>query len=413
MWWLYRLGFALALVIVGPWYALRRRGAIREMLRGRLGLGVAPIAGRPLWIHAVSVGEVLVAGIFARALPPELPLVVTTITPTGMARARAIFAGRASVHWAPLDLEGPLERFMGRVEPRGLVLIEGDYWPLMLEHCRRRELPVVVVNGRIGDRSFSRLRRVAGVTRLLHRRARRLLVQAEVDRDRLLALAVAPARVEVVGNLKFDAEPKTCPDALALGLGALAKGRPIVVAGSTMVGEDEQVLTAWQQAGGADSSLLVVAPRHPERFDRVTESIEQQGIRVVRRSALRDDLEADVVVLDSVGELAGVYALATIAFVGGSLVPTGGHNPIEPAQHGVAITVGSSQENFRDVAAMFDRAGAWARVDDGAELGRVWRRWLDQPAERQRVGTAARELVAAGRGAAARSVAFVAQEIEW
>lgn len=412
MWWLYRLGFALALVIVGPWYALRRRGAIREVLRGRLGLGVAPIAGRPLWIHAVSVGEVLVAAIFARALPPDLPLVVTTITPTGMARALAVFSGRATVHWAPLDLQGPLERFLGRVEPRGLVLIEGDYWPLMLERCRRRDLPVVVVNGRIGDRSFSRLRRVPGLTRLLHRRAHRLMVQAEVDRDRLLALGVARERVEVVGNLKFDAEPKTCPEALALDLTAIARGRAIVVAGSTMAGEDELVLAAWQQAGGANS-LLVIAPRHPERFDRVVESIEQQGIRVVRRSTLRDDLEADVVVLDSVGELAGVYSLATIAFVGGSLVPTGGHNPIEPAQHGVAITVGSSQENFRDVAAMFDRAGAWARVADGAELGQVWRRWLDQPTERQRVGSAARELVSASRGAAERSVAIVAQGIEW
>jgi 3-deoxy-D-manno-octulosonic-acid transferase len=413
MWWLYRFAFALALVIVGPWYALRRRSALGELVRGRLALDPATVDGRPLWIHAVSVGEVLVAGIFARTLPRELPLVVTTITPTGMARARAVFAERATVLWAPLDLAGPIERFLGGLAPRGLVLIEGDYWPLTLEWCRRRELPIVVVNGRIGDRSFSRLRRFPGLTRVMHRRARRLVVQAEVDRERLVALGVAEERIEVAGNLKFDAEPKGCPQELGAAILAVAGGRPLAVAGSTMPGEDELVLEAWRQAGGAKVSLLVIAPRHPERFDRVVELVGRLGLSVVRRSALPVDAAADVVVLDSVGELAGVYALATVAFVGGSLVPTGGHNPIEPAQHGVAVAVGPSQENFRDVAAMFERAAAWACVRDGDELGTVWRRWLEQPAERRRVGTAARELVAASRGAAARSAAAAAREIGW
>ncbi len=413
MWWLYRFAFALALVVVGPWYALRRRSDLRELVRGRLVLDLAPVAGRPLWIHAVSVGEVLVAGIFVRALPPELPLIVTTITPTGMARAKAIFGDRATVAWAPLDLGGPVERFLGRCRPRGLVLIEGDYWPLTLEWCRRRELPVVVVNGRVGDRSFSRLRRLPAMSRLMHGRARRLVVQAEVDRERLVALGVAAQRIEVAGNVKFDAEPKSCAEGLAAAIAGVAAGRAIVVAGSTMAGEDMLVLDAWRLAGGAGSSMLVIAPRHPERFERVVELIARQGCRVVRRTELMDDAPADVLVLDSVGELAGVYALATVAFVGGSLVPAGGHNPIEPAQHAVAVAVGPSQENFRDVAAMFERAGAWARVRDAAELGATWRRWLEQPAERLRVGEAARELVAASRGAAMRSAAAAAREIAW
>ncbi len=407
----------LALLAAGPLLLARRGRHYLETLPGRLGRDSAsgPAAPGGLWLHAVSVGEVAVAATLARALPPELPLVVTTVTPTGQARARQAFAGRAAVAYLPFDLGFAVQRFFDRFRPGALVLVEGDYWPLVLAEARRRGLPVAVVNGRVGNRSFGRMRRLAPLARRLLAGVALYGVQDAEDRRRLAALGVPKERVRVTGNLKFEASEPVLDPGLAAQIRQLAANRAVLLAGSTMPGEEEKVLAAFERAGGGARALLVLAPRHPERWDEVdallAASAQKRSALHLRRSRLPTDPPTQLVsvlLLDSLGELAGLYRLAAAAFIGGTLVATGGHNPLEPARFGVPLAVGPSLHNFRDVAERFDRAGAWRRVADAAELGDAWRGWLDDPAEAERQGRRGRALVEANRGALARTLELLA-----
>ncbi len=407
MWLLYQLATAAVLALAGPFLLLGRARHYLPTLRGRLGRGLPPPSGpAPLWIHAVSVGEVGVAATLVRALPAGLPLVVTTVTPTGQARARAAFGERATVTYLPFELAGPVRRFYRRYSPRALVLVEGDLWPLVLREARRRRLTVMVVNGRISDRSYRRLRLLRRWLSPLLDPVTRFAVQGATDRRRLERLGVAPERIVETGNLKFESpEPPRQPEVEEL-VERLAGGRPVLVAGSTMAGEDEQVVAAHAAAGGGADALLVLAPRHPERWSEVAELLTRLGVDAARRSE-RPDGRPAVLLLDSLGELAGIYRLAFGAFIGGTLVATGGHNPLEPARFGVPVAVGRSMENFADIAAGFDADGAWRRVDSGGELGAVWRDWLAQPAAAAALGERGRRLVAANRGALERTLRVV------
>jgi 3-deoxy-D-manno-octulosonic-acid transferase len=407
-WVLYQLMAGVALLAAGPFLLARRGGHYLPTLSGRLGRaqGKAPAKGA-LWIHAVSVGEVGVAAALARALPPEVPLLVTTITPTGQEQARKAFAGRAGVAYLPFDLGFAVRRFFRRHEPRALVLVEGDYWPLVLREARRRGLPIAVVNGRVGDRGFRRMRRLRPLLGPLFAGVGRFGVQSGADRDRLLELGVDPGRVAVTGNLKYESpEPARKPE-LEEALRSLAGGRPVLLAGSTMAGEEAMVLDAFQAAGGGDRALLVIAPRHPERWNEVDALLHSRGTlgeTAVRRIALPSTGRPAVVLLDSLGELAGLYRLAAAAFIGGTLVPTGGHNPLEAARFGVPLAVGPSMHNFREMAEAFDHAGAWRRVADARELGAVWRGWLEAPDTGHATGENALRLVDANRGALERTI---------
>ena len=444
---LYQVLAAAGLVLAAPFLLARRGRHYLTTVRGRLGLGLpAPPGPRPLWIHAVSVGEVGVAATLARALPRDLPLVVTTVTPTGQARARETFArepfaGRAAVGYLPFELAFAVRRFVRRLDPAGLVLVEGDYWPLVLAEARRRGLPVAVVNGRVGDRSFRRMRRLRRWLGPIFGPVRRFGVQSEADRARLVELGVDPERVEVTGHLKYDTpEPPELSELAGL-IRRLAAGRPVLVAGSTMGGrgaagrpvpgagptragrrrgpaagsgadggapEEAVVARAFLAAGGGARALLVVAPRHPERWDAAAAFLRDAGLAVVRRAEAAGGPgeapgPADALLLDTLGELAAAYRHAAAAFIGGTLVPTGGHNPLEAARFGVPVAAGPSMENFREIAAGLDAAGAWRRVTGAADLGETWRRWLDDPAQARRVGEAARRLVASNRGAVDRT----------
>lgn len=410
MWPLYQIAVALIAVAAAPVALLARRGRYRATLAGRLGRYRGEAVRGALWIHAVSVGEVGVAATLVRGLPPELPLVVTTVTPTGQERARALFARRGAVAYFPLELGFAVERFLDRFAPRALVLCEGDYWPLVLHRTRRRGIPIAVVNGRLSDRSFPRLRRLRGpVRRLLLDPIERFGVQTAADRDRLLALGALEGRVEVTGNLKFETpEPPARPELDAL-VARLAAGRPVLVAGSTMAGEEEAVLDAFAAAGGGARALLVVAPRHPERFDEVAGRIARRHPDALRRSAGAGATgRPSVLLLDSLGELAALYRLASGAFVGGTLAPIGGHNPIEPARFGVPVAAGPSMENFREIAERFDAERAWRRVVDAAELGVAFAAWLDDPGSARELGRRGARLVEANRGALARTVELLA-----
>lgn len=403
LWGLYQLATGAALLAAGPFLLARRGGHHLPVIPGRLGRFSGEPTGRgALWLHAVSVGEVGVAATLARALPPDLPLLVTTVTPTGQARARAAFAGRAEVAYLPFDLGGPVARFFRRFEPRALVLVEGDYWPLVLSEARRRGLPIAVVNGRVGDRSFRRMRRLRPLLGPLFSGIDRFGVQTAADRERLITLGVDPLRVAVTGNLKYESpEPERKPDLEAM-LQRLAVGRPLLLAGSTMAGEEAQVLDAFERLGGGERALLVIAPRHPERWGEVAALLEARGVDFVRRSSPSKEGGA-VVLLDSLGELAGLYRLAAAAFIGGTLAPTGGHNPLEAARFGVPVAVGPAMHNFREMAEAFDRAGAWRRVADSGALAAAWREWLDDPAAAREVGGRGLRLVEENRGALART----------
>ncbi|MEM8931195.1 MAG: 3-deoxy-D-manno-octulosonic acid transferase [Acidobacteriota bacterium] len=434
LWRLYQRAYGLAFLLLGPFFA-RRRGFehYRTTLRGRLARDLGPPDGVDrLWIHAVSVGEVEVAATLARALPPDLPIVVTTVTPTGQERARALFAtrrdaGTAEVAYLPFDLGPTLAIFERRFRPRAVVLVEGDYWPLMLSRLAERGVPVAVVNGRLSDRAFRRQQPLGVVNRLLHAAVWRFGVQTDEDRRRLIDLGVEASRVTVTGNLKFDT-PRPDPRAdLGAWLDRLADGRPILVAGSTMgaerapgthADEEEPLLDALDKVG-SDRALLVLAPRHPERFDAVAARLDARGLTYRRRSRTTLDGEPspsadasvderpDVVLLDSLGELAAVYGLGDGAFIGGTMVPTGGHNPLEPARWGVPIVVGPSMHNFREMAEHFDTGNAWARATETGELAAVWTSWLDEPDAARQLGTRGLQLVERHRGAVDRSVTML------
>lgn len=415
MWILYQLLAALALLLAGPVLLVRRGRHYLATLPGRFGAYQGPVPDRPIWLHAVSVGEVGVAATLARALAPDEPLLITTVTPTGQKRAHEAFAARiadgsAAVTYLPFELGWVIRRFLRRFSPRALVLVEGDLWPLLLRHVRSRGLPVVVINGRVGDRSYARMRRLRPILGPLLGRVGSWGVQTEEDRGRLLQLGVDAERVVVTGNLKFESAPPPEPPGLLDALRSLGADRPILVAGSTMAGEELEVLRAFEAIGGGDRALLVLAPRHPERWGEVDRLLTERGLAAVARSRMNEPDRPDrpaVLLLDTLGELASVYAAGAGAFVGGTLVATGGHNPLEPARFGVPVAVGPSMENFREMADAFEEQRAWVRVADSEELARIWDHWLDEPEKARALGARAATMIAANRGALEKTTALL------
>ncbi len=441
-WWLYQLGMGLVLLLAGPILLFRRGAHYGPTLSGRLGGGRPPVEPRTpvplsageggtasspraggLWLHAVSVGEVGVAATLARGLPTDLPLTVTTITPTGQERAQSAFSGRAAVAYLPFDVSFAIRRFFAHRfpagPPRALVLIEGDYWPLLLAEAKCRGVAVLVANGRVGDQGFRRMRRIAPLARRLLGAVDRFGVQSAIDRDRLIALGVAPDRIAVTGNLKYDTPEPALDSDLAARIETLAAGRAILIAGSTMVGEEEALLTAI--ADLESRALLLLAPRHPERWPEVAALLDRRKITYLRRSTLGTAPFATaegagvigtaaapaILLLDSLGELAGLYRMASGAFIGGTLIPTGGHNPLEAARFGVPVAVGPSMHNFAEMAGRFDAAAAWRRVTDAVDLGTAFREWLDEPEAARDLGRRGARLVEENRGAVARTLGLI------
>ncbi|MYJ26774.1 MAG: 3-deoxy-D-manno-octulosonic acid transferase, partial [Holophagales bacterium] len=354
-----------------------------------------------------------------------LDLVVTTVTPTGQAAATRLFeplaAGGRSVvvTYLPFDLGLLVRRFLDRYAPRALVLFESELWPLLLRDCRRRSIPVGVLNARISDRSYGRMKRAGRLyRRFLLDPLGRLGAQSPQDEERLLSLGARPARTSLTGNLKFDT-PEPVPVAgLEKALRNLAAERPILVAGSTMPGEEPIVLDAFEQLDR--EALLILAPRHPERFDDVWREVEERSLPGMRRSGIpgaraHEPASAsppEIVLLDSLGELASIYRLASVAFIGGTLVPTGGHNPIEAARFGVPVIVGPSMENFRRIARDLEVADGVTLAADGEALTEAWRRFLDHPREATEQGRRGLAIVDRNRGAVERSVELLSELVD-
>jgi len=407
MWFLYQIATTCVLLVVGPFLLLRRGRHYLGSLPGRLGRYTGEAPDAPLWIHAVSVGEVGVAHTLIRGLPAHLPLLITTVTPTGQALAKRLFRDRAAVAYLPFDLGPVVEKFLDRYSPRALVLVEGDLWPLLLSRVKARGLPIAVVNGRVSDRSFRRMTRLEPLLGPIFGPVDRFGMQSDVDRQRLLDLGVPAERVVVSGNLKFETPTQKARPDLAEAIRILAAGRPILVVGSTMSGEEEPILAAFRQIGGGDRALLVLAPRHPERWNDVAALVQAQGVSLTRRTDLNASPVTDILLLDSLGELAAIYEVGLGCFIGGTLVPTGGHNPLEAALHGVAISVGPSMENFREIASAFESGTAWQQVANADELARVWNTWISDPAEAAALGKRGLNVIAANRGSLRTTTALL------
>jgi 3-deoxy-D-manno-octulosonic-acid transferase len=417
--WIYRLLLGGLLPIALPAIKLRQwlAGKSRPRFRDRLGRSVPELPKDGIWIQAVSVGEVevargLVAELEERA--PELPLFLTATTATGLDLARRTLGDRLPVFPCPIDLPGPVSRVFEVARPRLLVLVETELWPEMLHQAGLREVPVAVINARLSPGSFAGYRRVAGRLRKLLAPLAMVLARTEADAERFAGLNVPRERIVVSGNVKYDLQADQRPLEWEDEIRRVAGDRSILVAGSTMEGEEAQILDAMADLDANGSTpFLILAPRHPERFDTVAQLLADRGLVSSRRSsgdAIPSD--ADAFLIDTIGELARSYRLATLAFIGGSLVPTGGHNPLEPAVWGVPVLSGPHVFNFDEVYDEMTQAGGARLVEDGAELRVAMAAWLDEPDFAIAAGNAGREVVERNRGATARTVSALVELVQ-
>ena len=410
----------------GVWRRGKEPGSLRERF-GRLPAAVNPDRRPSIWVHAVSVGEALAARPLLRALReayPEHRMVVSTTTATGQRVARGFGGEVDAVCYAPFDFPSFVNRALDRIAPELLLVVDTEIWPNLLRACRRRGVGSLIVNGRLSDRSFRRYRLVRGCMRRVLADVGRVCAQTEAWAQRFVAIGADPARVVVAGSLKFDAvggQPTGLP--LDSGAGAatddglraafdFARTRPVLIAASTLRGEEEPVLRAFGRVRQtAPDALLVIAARHPERFDEARGIAARAGYRVRMRSALEPgrDPGAEVVILNTLGELGRLFEIASAVFVGGSLVPAGGHNPIEPAAFGRAIVFGPHMENFADVARELVARGAAIRVRDADELEETLAGLMQDGERRSRLGEAARSVVDRNRGATRRTLEAAAE----
>jgi 3-deoxy-D-manno-octulosonic-acid transferase len=418
MYTLYSAMLGVGLLAYLPTFLVRRRRAgygqhLRQRL-GRLGDGL-PSEPR-CWIHAVSVGESAVAVPLVEGIRrrwPELGIVVSTITPTGARIVAERLAARAVHRYFPIDLPGPVRRALDAARPRFFIAIETELWPNFLRALAGRRIPAMIANGRISDRSFRRYHRVRWLMRRVLADVSVFAMQSEEDARRIVALGAPPERVVVTGNLKSDLVPEASDDGRwreRLRLGARDR---LWIAGSTHRGEETMVLDAFTRAKARCSELcLLLAPRHPERAGEVEELIRSRGLTAVRRSRLGDaGASGAVTILDTVGELAQLYALAEVVFVGGSLVSVGGHNVLEPAMRGKPVLFGPHTSNFREGAELLQRSGGGLVVKDGDELGAEITRLLEDRDLAHRMGEAARESFAGRQGAVSATLDLIGRHL--
>ena len=409
----YSLLLAVAALLSLPWWAAQmvRLGKYRSGLAERLGRVPARLNdAQPgsIWVHAVSVGEVLAVSRLLNDLQRQHPnrqVFVSTTTATGQALARQRF-GENRVFFIPLDFGFAVRRYLNALKPQMIVIAETEFWPNLLHLARKRRTAVAIVNARISDRSFPRYRRFRWFFGRVLSEVDLFLTQTAEDAQRLREIGAPTERVRVSGNLKFDVRSNAQP-ALITGLrAAIGKDSPVIVCGSTAEGEEEPLLAAFKAVQQHfPAAVMVLAPRHPERFEKVAGLISAQGFFLQRRTLWQpaQPIRSGIFLLDSVGELAAIYELADIAFVGGSLVPTGGHNILEPAQYGAAILVGPHTFNFREIVNLFEQGGAVKTVT-AETLAAQFLSLLGKPEDRRRLGRAAKDLFAKYAGATRRTL---------
>ena len=439
----YSLLMGVAAIVLAPYWLVQglRHGKYLSNLRERLGLAFPSLEKLPaqrtgaIWVHAVSVGEALSGVILARKLKEayaDRPLIVSTTTITGQAVARERMPFADAVIYFPLDWVFAVRRALDAVRPAAVVVLETEIWPNFLHEAKKRGVPVAFVSGRVSERSYARYQAFLGIfgfflrpfLRRVLANAAAFLMQSEKDAERIRALGAPADRVQVAGNLKYDqALPQETPLANWLAREAeRAARKPVIVAGSVVATEEPLALIAFGTLQGEyPNALLVLAPRKPERFEAAAEFIDESHRKYLRRSQLQVGSDASsnghipsevsVVLLDSIGELASLYRVCDGAFVGGSLVPSGGHNILEPAAFGKVPVFGPSMENFADMAARFVAAGAAIQVGNPEDAGGAWIELLRKPERMKQMGAAAQRLVEENRGATGRALQAISRHL--
>jgi len=409
------VALAVGMVASLPYWLFQmvRHGKYRKGLTERLGrvpmrLRLPGQQESVIWVHAVSVGEVFAVAGLVEELQRRFPqhrIFISTTTDTGQALARQRF-GEASVFYFPMDFAFAVRPYLRALRPEMVVIAETEFWPNVMRLAHASGARIAVVNARISDRSWPRYRRFRGLLRRLLANVDLFLAQTQEDAARLQDIGANPERVRVTGNLKFDIplpDPPAIVESLRRSIAAAGAG-PVLVCGSTVEGEESLLLKAFENLlVQYPQAVMILAARHPERFGAVAALLERMSVRFCRRSLWDGEpLTGGVLLLDTIGELAALYALADIAFVGGSLVPRGGHNIIEPAQHGVATVVGNHTENFRDIVSLFQSRDA-VRIVGPAELPLVLLELLANDKERRALGQWAAETMRSQIGATART----------
>jgi 3-deoxy-D-manno-octulosonic-acid transferase len=417
----YSLLFSLGVVLAAPYYLWRLRGKIISGAGWRERFGFLPAAFRQnevgaIWVHAVSVGETLAAIGLVRELQQRYParkIFLSHVTPAGREAGEARLPDLAGRFYLPLDWGWAVRRALRLLRPALLVVVETELWPNLLRAAHESGARVVLVNARLSDRSLGRYRLVRPFVRRVLENVDRICAQTATDAGRFRSLGARVECVVVTGNMKFDAAPPRAEDLPRL-LGKaleLAQRSPVIVAASTMPGEEALLLPAWAEIRRRHpQAVLILAPRHPARFETVAQLLGQEGRAYVRRTALAAEgqevasqiASAEILLLDTIGELAGIFELADVVFVGGSLVPTGGHNLLEPAFWAKPIVFGPHMWNFRDIARLFQQAGAALQVRNAQELSRAVLELLGEAARRRALGQAAKQVLEHHAGATER-----------
>jgi 3-deoxy-D-manno-octulosonic-acid transferase len=413
------IAYLLAPVVVGAMFfrGFRDRSHWRGFSQ-RFGFGRRLDVAGSIWVHAVSVGEVQASVPLVHALLerfPGIPIVVTTVTPTGQSRAQALFGTRVDVRYLALDLPGSVRRFFDRVRPRLAVILETELWPNLYRRCGQLGVPLVLASARISPRSVARYRTLASLFRETLSHGISIAAQSADDAERFRSIGANPARTHVVGNIKFDFGYPPGIEAQGRELREmLGKNRPVWIAGSTHEKEEDIVLDAHRGVREQHpDALLVLVPRHPPRFAEVVAAVARTGFRYVTRTSRQPmDAGTAVFVLDTLGELAPFYAASDVAFVGGSLVPIGGHNLLEPASLARPVLAGPHNFNSADIARLLAERGVLGIVHDAGELATRVNALIGNPAERERLGNLGRVAVDDNRGAVARVMTILEPLIE-
>ncbi|MEE8057914.1 MAG: lipid IV(A) 3-deoxy-D-manno-octulosonic acid transferase [Pseudomonadales bacterium] len=419
--WCYTIVFYLItpLILLRLCYRATKASAYSKRIAERFGLFAAPELRDKLqdsiWVHSVSVGETIAVAPIVKRLQQQFPasrIVVTTMTPTGSERVRALFGDTVFHVYAPYDLPGSIKRFLKRVQPKLLVIMETELWPNTLHYCRKYTIPVVLANARLSAKSAAGYQRLSLLTKPVLGNLSTVVAQSQADADRFLSLGLAAEHIEVSGSIKFDIEISDELKEKASQLKfqwSLDGQRLIFLAASTHNGEDDIILQAFKAALNTHPQLLLVlVPRHPERFDQVVNLSQQFGFSTRRRSTgAALDMDTQVVIGDTMGELLLFYGCADIAFVGGSLVNTGGHNILEPAAWGLPIVIGESDFNFLEISRMLQQQGALTKVTDSDSLAQALLTLMNAEQKRIQMGAAALAVVTSNRGALDRLMSVI------
>lgn len=415
----YDIFLILASMIYLPFYALR--GRVHREILTRLGFFkpsyFQDVKGRDVvWIHAVSVGEARAAESLLRLIREKWPhkrIVVSTVTPTGQAIIKRLLKEDELAFYAPLDISFVVRRFLKTIAPGLLVIMETEIWPNLIRLAKKRGSSVVVVNGRISDRSYLGYKKIKPVLEPILDRIDLFCMQTDESARRIQALGADPAKVKMTGNIKFDISSDLIESSLVARLKKALNGSLLFIAASTHENEEEMMVDIYKSVLKDFNNLrLLIAPRHVERIDKIRRMIRLHGLDTIRLSRLMPTSAGQVMLLDTVGDLSALYRLCDVTFVGGSLVPKGGHNLIEPALFGKPIIFGRHMENFKEIRDVFVRENAAIEVDSPQNLEYELRRLLGNLSERKALGDRARSLLDKNRGAAQRTFSFIEEMIK-